>query len=90
MRSVLIRVAKAANRVIGRRGRVFAERFHAVRIRAPRQARACIAYVLNNARKHGLGRRSGPDAIDPWRRHGEIHPGEVPGRGEMRWSLIGG
>ena len=65
MRSVLIRVAKAVNGTLGRRGPVFHLRYHAVPIQGPRQARACIAYVLNNARKHHLARRAGPDDLDP-------------------------
>jgi REP element-mobilizing transposase RayT len=36
-----------------RRGTVFPDRYHAQIIRNPRQARHCLAYVLNNWRKHG-------------------------------------
>jgi len=35
-----------------RRGRVFVTRYHAEIIRTPRQARHCLAYVLNNWRRH--------------------------------------
>jgi len=36
-----------------RRGTVFPDRYHAVVIRSPRQARNNLAYVLNNWRRHG-------------------------------------
>jgi REP element-mobilizing transposase RayT len=35
-----------------RRGQVFLTRYHAQIIRTPRQARHCLAYVLNNWRRH--------------------------------------
>ncbi|HVK72708.1 MAG TPA: hypothetical protein VM734_05285, partial [Kofleriaceae bacterium] len=35
-----------------RRGQVFVTRYHAEIIRTPRQARHCLAYVLNNWRRH--------------------------------------
>ena len=40
-----------------RRGRVFADRYHATIIRSPKQARHELAYVLNNWRKHGEHRK---------------------------------
>jgi len=36
-----------------RRGTVFPDRYHAVIIRSPRQARNSLAYCLNNWRRHG-------------------------------------
>jgi hypothetical protein len=36
-----------------RRGTVFPDRYHAVIIRSPKQARHALAYVLNNWRRHG-------------------------------------
>lgn len=35
-----------------RKGRVFADRYHVVEIRSPRQARNVLSYVLSNWRKH--------------------------------------
>jgi REP element-mobilizing transposase RayT len=53
MRGFLVRASRALNRLWNRHGRVVAERFHEHLLRAPREARNAIAYVLNNARHHG-------------------------------------
>ncbi|MGE0867117.1 MAG: transposase [Kofleriaceae bacterium] len=39
-------------RTVRRRGQVFADRYHVEVIKSPRKARHCLAYVLNNWRKH--------------------------------------
>jgi REP element-mobilizing transposase RayT len=56
MQRLAIRMARALNRLAGRRGRVFADRYHARILRTPLEARRALAYVLNNARRHGLVR----------------------------------
>jgi putative transposase len=40
-----------------RRGTVFPDRYHAVIIRSPRQARNNVAYVINNWLRHGEGQK---------------------------------
>jgi len=35
---------------------VFGDRYHATILRTPRQVRSCVAYVLNNWRRHGEDR----------------------------------
>jgi REP element-mobilizing transposase RayT len=64
VRSLLIRVARAANRVWDRRGAVIGDRYHLHRLRSPREVRNAIAYVLHNVRKH-LGEAIVQDRIDP-------------------------
>ena len=54
MQGLLIRVSKGLNRLWERRGRVFADRYHDRVLRTPREVRCALAYVLNNARRHGL------------------------------------
>ena len=54
MQGFSIRVAKRLNRVMKRSGKVLADRFHARTLRTPREVRAALAYVRDNARKHGL------------------------------------
>jgi REP element-mobilizing transposase RayT len=52
MQGLSIRVAKAVNRRLGRRGSVFADRYHARALKTPREARWALRYVLANSRKH--------------------------------------
>jgi hypothetical protein len=62
MRGLLIRIARALNRLWSRRGRVFADRFHERELRTPREVRNALVYVLNNGRKH-RSRLAGPDPL---------------------------
>ena len=48
------RLARALNRLATRTGKVFADRYHARILKTPREVRRALAYVLNNARRHGL------------------------------------
>lgn len=56
MQGLGVRVARATNRVLGRRGRVWAERYHARALTSPRAVRNVLVYLLHNARKHGVSR----------------------------------
>jgi hypothetical protein len=61
VRGLAIRVAKAVNRALGRRGQVWGDRYHAHLLRTPREVRNALVYVLNNFRKHFRGARG----LDP-------------------------
>lgn len=52
MKSVGIRLARAVNRVFGRKGPVLLGRYHLRVLRTPREVRNVLAYVLLNARRH--------------------------------------
>jgi REP element-mobilizing transposase RayT len=52
MKSLGSRLARAVNRVFGRRGPVLADRYHLHVLRTPREVRRALAYVLLNARRH--------------------------------------
>ena len=52
LRGLAIRLARAVNRVLGRRGRVVGDRYHARALTTPRAVRNALVYGLNNARKH--------------------------------------
>jgi putative transposase len=52
VRGLAIRLARAVNRALGRRGRVWAERYHARALTTPRAVRHALVYVLMNFRKH--------------------------------------
>ena len=67
VQALSIRIARAVNRVLGRRGPVFADRYHAHALRTPTETANAIAYVLGNSHIHAA-RRGHPirlDAIDP-------------------------
>jgi putative transposase len=56
MQGLAIRVARAINRVLHRGGKVFGDRYHRHDLASPRETRACLAYVLQNYRKHAAER----------------------------------
>ena len=52
MQGLLIRLAKALNKSWGRKGSVWAERYHEHVLTSPRETRNALAYVLNNLWRH--------------------------------------
>src|SRR5258706_5334783 len=62
MRGLLVRIARALNRLWDRRGSVFGDRFHEHELRTPREVRNALVYVLQNLRKHGIA-LAGPDPL---------------------------
>jgi hypothetical protein len=62
VRGLAIRIARLVNRMCGRRGAVWADRYHARLLRTPREVRNALVYVLNNFRKHVRGARG----LDPY------------------------
>ena len=65
MQGLNIRMAKALNKLMKRRGKVLSDRFHAVILKSPTQARHAVHYVLNNRRHHAPERYSA-NWIDPF------------------------
>ncbi len=61
MNALLSPLARALNKLWGRRGKVFPERYHDEVISTPTQARNALRYVLQNGKKHGVVL---PSAID--------------------------
>jgi putative transposase len=64
MQGFLVSCAKRLNAAAQRRGKVFADRYHATELATPSQVRNAIRYVLNNWRKHGEDRGDGR-RLDP-------------------------
>ncbi len=58
MKSIGARVARAVNRITGRKGRVLADRYHLRLLPTPRQVRSALRYVLLNARRHAAAVRA--------------------------------
>jgi REP element-mobilizing transposase RayT len=63
-----VRIAKSLNRLFGRSGELFEERYHARSLTSPREVRNALRYVLNNARHHAeeRGEVLPPEWIDPY------------------------
>jgi REP element-mobilizing transposase RayT len=86
-----ISVAKRLNARLARKGKVFADRFHARVVTSPRQMRNALCYIMNNARRHGERLDPAYGGIDPfssawhfdgwshdrWRRGARPPPGET-------------
>ncbi len=73
MKAVAARLARAANRVFGRSGRVLAGRYHLRVLETAREVRHVIAYVLLNVRKHWRGS------------HGHAPPVKIDAASSGRW-----
>ena len=54
MKGLLVRIARALNRLWKRTGSVFADRYHDRVLHTARQVRRALAYVLNNGRRHHI------------------------------------
>ena len=63
-----VRLAKGLNRLMGRHGRVFSDRYHAHVLRTPAEVRRALAYVLLNRRSHlaRSGEAPAGDALNPY------------------------
>jgi putative transposase len=68
VRGLAIRLARTVNRVLGRHGPLWGDRYHARALTSPRETRNCIRYVLFNFRKHrpADSRRIDPCSSAPW------------------------
>lgn len=53
LRGLVTRLARAVNRALSIRGKVWGDRYHARELTTPRAVRNAIVYVLMNAKKHG-------------------------------------
>lgn len=68
VRALSIRLARRLNRMMGRRGPVFAGRYHAHVLRTPAEARRAVRYVLGNFANHAArrGQRTPQGWADPF------------------------
>jgi putative transposase len=62
MQGLNIRIARRINRMLGRSGKVFMDRYHARPLESPRQVRNATRYVLSNWLKH----IAGSEGVDPY------------------------
>lgn len=61
VQGLAIRLARCINRVLARRGAVWADRYHRRDLATPREVRNALVYVLQNFRKHAAEARG----LDP-------------------------
>jgi hypothetical protein len=89
------RCAKAVNRAVRRRGRVWGSRYHSHALRTPTEARRGLVYILLNFRKHlraapGVDPRSSGIWFDGWRNtlpaSRDVRPVEPP----RTWLAVAG
>jgi hypothetical protein len=90
IQGLAIRIAKAVNQALGRRGRLWEERFHARTLATPRELRHALVYVLNNFRKHlqnvrGLDPCSSARWFVGWRNRLAPAPGTSPVAPPQTW-----
>jgi putative transposase len=58
MRGLAVRMARRVNRLLSRRGRFWADRWHGHVLASPREVRNALVYVLQNHKKHAAARGS--------------------------------
>ena len=63
VQGLAIRLARGLNGLLGRRGRVWGDRFHSRELTSPRAVRNALVYVLMNAKKHAALGASGLDPM---------------------------
>jgi REP element-mobilizing transposase RayT len=63
MKAISARVARAAQRVFGRKGPILHGRYHLRVLRTPREVRDALGYVLLNTRKHWRERHGTPPPV---------------------------
>lgn len=59
---LVVRIARRVNRLLFRRGRFWADRWHGRALESPREVRHALVYVLKNRSKHARGQGT---ALDP-------------------------
>jgi REP element-mobilizing transposase RayT len=100
MQGLAIRVARQVNRISGRKGKLFADRYHLRVLDCPTKVRNCLIYVLRNAVHHGAappGRcfdvYSSALFFDGWKeklRIPVVHDGDLPVMPPRVWLLAAG
>jgi hypothetical protein len=101
IQGLAVRIARAVNRALGRRGRVFTDRYFSRILKTPREVRNGLAYVLNNTRRHASQRgerlawnwiddRSSGRYFDGWSEARPLPDDECPVAAPHTWLLTKG
>jgi REP element-mobilizing transposase RayT len=67
IQSLCVRLARNLNKLLGRRGTVFGDRYHLHVLSSPREVHHALSYVLGNSRRHAhkRGVKLPKDFVDP-------------------------
>jgi putative transposase len=88
MKGIEVRMARALNKVMNRRGPVFADRYHAHLLASPREAANAVRYVLENWIIHAQRNAEPvPFGIDPFC-SAAVHDSGPPLVAEARWWML--
>ncbi len=89
MQGFSVRVARGLNTMMGRHGRVLADRYHARPLRTPTDVRRVLAYVRDNHRKHmaQIGKPLARGFVDPFAFEGAALPLAAPRTWLLRTSI---
>jgi REP element-mobilizing transposase RayT len=68
LKGLSVRIARGLNRLMGRRGAVFADRYHAHVLKTPEEVQRALTYVLGNFASHARrrGERMPAGWVDPY------------------------
>jgi REP-associated tyrosine transposase len=79
VRGLAIRLARSVNRVLGRRGRLWGDRYHVRALSTPRAVRHALVYVLMNSKKHSrVGNELDPCSSAAWFSGWSSRPAATP------------
>jgi len=65
LQGLAVRIARGLNRMMGRKGKVFADRYHGHVLRTPSEVARSVAYVLGNFFVHTMRRGERIDDAEP-------------------------
>src|SRR5687767_6067370 len=87
MQGLAVRLARAINKLLGRSGKLFKERYHARVLTKPLQVRNVLRYVLLNARHHAAerGEKLYRDWVDPFSSAPWFDGWKAPIRSQADW-----
>jgi hypothetical protein len=88
-----VRIARAVNALLARRGRLWGDRYHARALRSPREVRHSLVYVLMNWKKHVPGARgfdscSSAPWFDGWKTDSSRKPLGVEAPVKPPWTWL--
>jgi REP element-mobilizing transposase RayT len=89
MQGLSIRIARRLNRLLGRKGKVFADRYHARELKTPLEVKRGLQYLLNNGRRHAAqsGARWSRNLVDTYSSGTHFTGWCRPVRTFERWNL---